>query len=165
MDPALFEVIINNDPLRISLVTQWLVKLGDHEASVQLSNMCCDAEYRIRVCAMIVAGRHYKSFVRDFGVSLLSDSIAIVRWVACEAIMLANCRSATGELAKLILYDEEAKVRNIAAIAIGVLGSNTDVPALRLALSTEAGHDHEGRSIREVINSSIAQIKERESSP
>jgi len=67
--------------------------------------------------------------------SALNDAAENVRWFAVEGLRKLHATQAVPRLSELVQNDPSARVREIAATALGELGQPAGVPALRAALS------------------------------
>ena len=163
MDDRIRRLLSNDEPTAYAETESWLRTLPRAEAVSAVGAMCTDPEAKIRATVATIAGQHFQEVVERAVVPLLDDSQGFVRWAACEAALWARCTGAAPLLTRLVAADPEPTVRNMAALAAGAVGDLSVVPALRAAAAAESGKDHEGRSIRDVILSSIAQISRRHS--
>jgi len=70
-------------------------------------------------------------------IEALDDEAENVRWFAVESLHKLGAVQAVPRLCELVLRDDSARVRDIAATALGGLGQPSAVPALKKALADE----------------------------
>lgn len=89
---------------------------------------------------------------------LLADSSAVVRRETCGLMHDFGDSRAVPALVKLLSSDPEGDIRHIAAYALGGIGDNSALAALRKAAESDEGTDYEGRGVRDAAAEAIDEI-------
>jgi HEAT repeat protein len=97
----------------------------------------------------------------DMVLPLLGDSDMTVRWYTCGLLHDFGDSRAIPSVVKLLRTDPEGRVRHVAAFALGAIGNSTALPALKEAVDSDDGADHEGRPVREMAEEAMEEIMKR----
>ena len=93
-----------------------------------------NSDPRVREAAAIALGKSNDKAAVPALMNALSDKRENVRWFAVESLRKLGATQAVPQLCELLLGDESARVREIAANALGELGQPAAVTSLRKAL-------------------------------
>jgi len=97
----------------------------------------------------------------DVVLVLLNDPDSSVRWTVCGLLHdFGNSRTIPA-ITNLLLNDPEGDIRHIAAYALCEVGDATALAALRLAVQSDDGTDHDGRPTREMAEEAIQAVLAR----
>ncbi len=155
------ELLRSDDEQDFNLALNILTKMPSDEAIRHLEALSHESNGELRCRAIDGLSKFSPEMAELLSISYLSDPEWFVRVNAIDVLSRLKSRSSSAILAKLLATDPDEVVRSWAAFALGHVGDESVLDALRLAANTDSGADHEGRPIRETAIGSINMIQSR----
>ncbi len=129
----------DTDPGVLAMAAESVSAGTGPEAIARLEQLLRESSHaEVRVAAANVLGKAGAADSRPVLVTALEDPEENVRWFAVEGLRKLGASQAVPRISEILQEDQSARVRAIAATALGELGQPAGVPALRQALSDPA---------------------------
>lgn len=140
---------------------QRLGKLETSEVVQALCEMLADADRDVRMGASELLMSVDRQVAVPRICRLLEDQSDEVRWFICSLVHEARDSAALPSIRNSARSDKCPDIRYYATWIIGHLGDLSDISLLREIASNDLGVDFEGRSISELANEALEEIRVR----
>lgn len=131
------------------------------EALPILEELADHPEPMFRGCAFDVLTRIAPESAEAMALRFLDDPHGGLRFEGLWFLGKQGNRALMQLAARLLASDPDECVRSYAAFCLGMVGDESALPVLRMAVEHDTGTDHEGTPIRETAERSILMIGDK----
>ena len=160
--PYLARSIYSHNTERRSLVHQEIHTYEREPLLFLLDQLLDDEDENIRTdAAVILAAVDFdQSLARLLG--FLRSPDTAMRWTVCGLLSRHGDERVVKPLIQVLLSDEWADIRMLAAFALGKIGDRRAIEALRYAEQHDQGVDYENRTVRDAASEAISAILQKQ---